>query len=173
MLFLVLGKGKTGSLVAEVARERGHSVRALDITENESASALTAPISPVSMSSSTSLLPKPPLKTCAPCSLSEAASLSAPPAGMRNVDEMRALAIRRQAGAALWNQLLHRRAKTLSPHRRTGKARGLQILHRRNAPHIQARRPFRHRHHAAGDHSGGAARRRGSRHVASRRRRQR
>ncbi len=43
MLILVLGKGKTGSLVAEVARERGHSVRALDILENEHAAALTAP----------------------------------------------------------------------------------------------------------------------------------
>jgi 4-hydroxy-tetrahydrodipicolinate reductase len=43
MLFLVLGKGKTGSLVAQVARERGHSVRALDITENEGATALTGP----------------------------------------------------------------------------------------------------------------------------------
>jgi len=43
MLFLVLGKGKTGSLVAEVARERGHGVRALDINENQQASALTAP----------------------------------------------------------------------------------------------------------------------------------
>jgi 4-hydroxy-tetrahydrodipicolinate reductase len=43
MLLLVLGKGKTGSLVAEVARERGHGVRALDIYENEHASALTAP----------------------------------------------------------------------------------------------------------------------------------
>jgi 4-hydroxy-tetrahydrodipicolinate reductase len=43
MLFLVLGKGRTGSLVAEVARERGHSVRALDIAENSHASALTAP----------------------------------------------------------------------------------------------------------------------------------
>jgi len=43
MLILVLGKGKTGSLVAEVARERGHSVRALDINENQHASALTAP----------------------------------------------------------------------------------------------------------------------------------
>jgi 4-hydroxy-tetrahydrodipicolinate reductase len=42
MQFLVLGKGKTGSLVADVARERGHSVHALDITENEHASALTA-----------------------------------------------------------------------------------------------------------------------------------
>jgi 4-hydroxy-tetrahydrodipicolinate reductase len=43
MLILVLGKGKTGSLVAEVARERGHGVRALDIDENPHASALTAP----------------------------------------------------------------------------------------------------------------------------------
>jgi 4-hydroxy-tetrahydrodipicolinate reductase len=43
MLFLVLGKGKTGSLVAHVARERGHGVRVLDFTENHHASALTAP----------------------------------------------------------------------------------------------------------------------------------
>lgn len=43
MLFLVLGKGKTGSLVAEVARERGHGVRAFDIYENQHAAALTAP----------------------------------------------------------------------------------------------------------------------------------
>ena len=43
MLILVLGKGKTGSLVAQVARERGHGVRALDILENQGASALTAP----------------------------------------------------------------------------------------------------------------------------------
>ena len=44
MLILVLGKGKTGTLVAEVARERGHSVRAFDIAENRNASALTAPL---------------------------------------------------------------------------------------------------------------------------------
>src|SRR5882762_9320960 len=43
MLLLVLGKGKTGSLVAQVARERGHSVRVLDFRENTGASALTAP----------------------------------------------------------------------------------------------------------------------------------
>ncbi len=43
MLILVLGKGKTGSLAAEVARERGHSVRALDIDENEHAAALNGP----------------------------------------------------------------------------------------------------------------------------------
>jgi len=43
MLLLVLGKGKTGSQVAQVARERGHSVRVLDWRENAGASALTAP----------------------------------------------------------------------------------------------------------------------------------
>lgn len=43
MLFLVLGKGKTGSLVAQVARERGHGVRVLDFAENHHASAITAP----------------------------------------------------------------------------------------------------------------------------------
>ena len=42
MQFLILGKGKTGSLVAEIARERGHAVTALDIDENREASALTA-----------------------------------------------------------------------------------------------------------------------------------
>jgi 4-hydroxy-tetrahydrodipicolinate reductase len=41
MQFLVLGKGKTGSLVAEIALERGHFVRALDVTENQHAAALT------------------------------------------------------------------------------------------------------------------------------------
>ncbi len=43
MLFLVLGKGKTGSLVAAVARERGHGVRVMDVAENHGATALTAP----------------------------------------------------------------------------------------------------------------------------------
>jgi 4-hydroxy-tetrahydrodipicolinate reductase len=42
MQFLILGKGKTGSLVADVARERGHAASALDIDENQKASALTA-----------------------------------------------------------------------------------------------------------------------------------
>jgi 4-hydroxy-tetrahydrodipicolinate reductase len=43
MLFLVLGKGKTGSLVAEVARERGHGVRVLDLRENRGAASITGP----------------------------------------------------------------------------------------------------------------------------------
>jgi len=43
MRILVLGAGKTGILVAEVAAERGHSVNVLDATENKNAAALTAP----------------------------------------------------------------------------------------------------------------------------------
>jgi 4-hydroxy-tetrahydrodipicolinate reductase len=43
MLILVLGRGRTGSLVTQVARERGHSVRVLGEEENHHAMALTGP----------------------------------------------------------------------------------------------------------------------------------
>lgn len=42
MNLLILGRGKTGALVAEVARERGHSVTILCSVDNPNASALTA-----------------------------------------------------------------------------------------------------------------------------------
>jgi len=42
MKIVVLGLGKTGSLVAEVARQRGHDVEGLDIVDNPNGSALTA-----------------------------------------------------------------------------------------------------------------------------------
>lgn len=41
MRILVLGRGKTGKLVAEVARERGHSVHVLDANENRNGGSLT------------------------------------------------------------------------------------------------------------------------------------
>ena len=41
MKFLVLGKGKTGALVAEIARERGHDVRAIGSAENADGAALS------------------------------------------------------------------------------------------------------------------------------------
>jgi 4-hydroxy-tetrahydrodipicolinate reductase len=40
MNLLVLGKGKTGSLVGEIARERGHSVRSVSSAEHEGGAAL-------------------------------------------------------------------------------------------------------------------------------------
>src|SRR5215813_5792963 len=42
MKLLVLGRGKTGALVAEVARERGHEVRSLGSKENPDGQGLTA-----------------------------------------------------------------------------------------------------------------------------------
>lgn len=42
MKLLVLGRGKTGSLVAEVARQRGHKVEVLCAADNPNGSALTA-----------------------------------------------------------------------------------------------------------------------------------
>jgi 4-hydroxy-tetrahydrodipicolinate reductase len=41
MKLLLLGRGKTGSLVAEVARERGHGIEVLGAAENANAAALT------------------------------------------------------------------------------------------------------------------------------------
>src|ERR1700735_1909965 len=43
MRVLVLGHGKTGKLVAEIAAEHGHSVHVLDAKENQNAAALTPP----------------------------------------------------------------------------------------------------------------------------------
>lgn len=42
MQLLILGRGKTGSLIAAIAKERGHSVRVLGSEENSEAKALTA-----------------------------------------------------------------------------------------------------------------------------------
>lgn len=43
MLFLVLGRGKTGSVIADVAHEHGHGVRVVGEEENRNAMALTGP----------------------------------------------------------------------------------------------------------------------------------
>jgi 4-hydroxy-tetrahydrodipicolinate reductase len=43
MRILILGHGKTGKLVADVAHERGHGVHVLDAKENPNAAALTPP----------------------------------------------------------------------------------------------------------------------------------
>jgi 4-hydroxy-tetrahydrodipicolinate reductase len=42
MNILLLGRGKTGSLVAEIARRRGHDVRAVGAAENDACAALAA-----------------------------------------------------------------------------------------------------------------------------------
>ena len=44
MNLLILGKGKTGSLVAEVGRERGHNVRVLDSKDNPEGGGITSEV---------------------------------------------------------------------------------------------------------------------------------
>lgn len=43
MRMLIIGQGKTGSVVTEIARERSHSVQTLEQRENQDAGSLTAP----------------------------------------------------------------------------------------------------------------------------------
>src|ERR1035438_6013835 len=102
MLFLVLGKGKTGSLVAEVARERGHGVRALDITENEHASAITAP-------------------TLA--GVDVVIDFTAPEAAVENIRAVLALGGRIVVGTTGWYKQLPELKALRSEERRAGKAR--------------------------------------------------
>ena len=134
MLILVLGKGKTGALVAEVARERGHGVRALDIDENEHASALTAPNL---------------------AGVDVVVDFTAPEAAVENMRAVLALGgrivvgttgwyaqARRDEGArrttrrraALRDEFFHRRAEALPADGGAGEARRLQVLDRRDAP---------------------------------------
>src|SRR4051794_17589970 len=42
MLFVILGQGKTGKLVSDLALERGHTVRIVEEKDNENGAALTA-----------------------------------------------------------------------------------------------------------------------------------
>ena len=57
MIFLVLGRGKTGQVVADVASQRGHSVRVIGEEENANASALTAPMLASSLPVASTMVP--------------------------------------------------------------------------------------------------------------------
>ncbi len=98
MLFLVLGKGKTGSLVAEVAHERGHGVRVFGEEENTNASALTAPSLAgvdvvIDFTTPAAVIPN--LKAC----LANGARVVVGTTGWYQcLDEMKALCSRRGAG---------------------------------------------------------------------------
>jgi 4-hydroxy-tetrahydrodipicolinate reductase len=97
MLFLVLGRGKTGSLVAEVANQRGHGVRVLGEEANSNASALTAPFlagfdAVIDFTTPEAVVPN--LKAC----LANGARVVVGTTGWyQHLGEMRAIAERRQA----------------------------------------------------------------------------
>jgi 4-hydroxy-tetrahydrodipicolinate reductase len=98
MLLLVLGRGRTGSLVAEMAREHGHSVRVIGEEENKDASALTAPMlnqfdAVIDFTTPEAVVPN--LRAC----LSNGARVVVGTTGWyEKLDEMRAICLRRNAG---------------------------------------------------------------------------
>jgi 4-hydroxy-tetrahydrodipicolinate reductase len=98
MLFLVLGRGKTGSLVADVAHQHGHSVRVLREEENRNASALTAPFlagfdAVIDFTTPEAVVPN--LRAC----LANGARVVVGTTGWyQHLDDMRALAQRKDAG---------------------------------------------------------------------------
>jgi len=98
MLFLVLGRGKTGSLVAKVAHERGHGVRVVGEEENRNATALTAPFlagfdAVIDFTTPEAVIPN--MRAC----LANGAHMVVGTTGWyASLDDMRQLAARRGAG---------------------------------------------------------------------------
>lgn len=119
MRILILGRGKTGRVVAEVARERGHSIQVLDQKENQDAGSLTPPslaVFEVVIDFTTPEAVVPNLRAC----LATGAKVVVGTTGWySHLEEMRELAVRKGAGllyAANFSfgvQLLFQMAKLL------------------------------------------------------------
>jgi 4-hydroxy-tetrahydrodipicolinate reductase len=98
MLFLVLGRGKTGSLVADVAHERGHGVRVVGEEENRNAAALTAPFLAGFDAIIDFTTPEAVISNMRACLANGAHMVVGTTGWYQNLEDMRALAARRGAG---------------------------------------------------------------------------
>lgn len=119
MRILVLGRGKTGRVVAEIARERGHSVQVLDEKENRNAASLTPP----SLASFDAVIdfttPQAVVPNLRACLATGAKVVVGTTGWYEHLDDMRALAARKNA-ALLYSanfsfgvQLLYKLARLL------------------------------------------------------------
>jgi len=97
MLFLVLGRGKTGSLVAEVAHEHGHGVRVVGEEENRNATALTAPFLAGFDAVIDFTTPEAAVSNLRACLANGARVVVGTTGWYQHLDDMRALAARKQA----------------------------------------------------------------------------
>ncbi len=101
MRLLILGRGKTGRLVAEIARERGHSLHVLGHEENQDAAWLTPP----SLASFDAIIdfttPEAAVKNVRAALLASAKIVVGTTGWYDKLDDMRALAERR-GGALLY-----------------------------------------------------------------------
>lgn len=119
MRMLILGRGKTGRVVAEVARERGHSVQVLDARENQDAGSLTPP----SLASFEVIVdfttPEAVVHNLRACLATGAKVVVGTTGWYAHLEEMRALALRKNAGLlysanfSFGVQMLYRLARML------------------------------------------------------------
>lgn len=120
MLFLVLGRGKTGSLVAQVAHEHGHGVRVVGEEENRNAMALTAPFLAGFDAVIDFTTPEAAVRNMRACLANGAHMLVGTTGWYAHLEDMRALCQRRNAGLlygtnfSVGVQALYRVARTLA-----------------------------------------------------------
>ena len=98
MRMLVLGHGKTGKLVAEVATQRGHSVHVLDAKENPNAQALTHPFVAGFDTVIDFTTPEAAVQNMRACLATGARMVIGTTGWYAKLPDMRALAERKQAG---------------------------------------------------------------------------
>jgi 4-hydroxy-tetrahydrodipicolinate reductase len=127
MLFLVLGRGKTGRVIAEVASEHGHGVRVVGEEENRNAMALTAPFLAGFDAVIDFTTPEAAVTNMRACLANGARMVVGTTGWYDHLDDMRALAARRNAGFlyganfSIGVQTLYRLARELAvavPHYR-------------------------------------------------------
>jgi 4-hydroxy-tetrahydrodipicolinate reductase len=119
MRMLILGQGKTGRVVTEIARERCHSVQTLEERENKEAGSLTAP----NLASFDVIIdfttPEAAVKNLRACLANGAKVVVGTTGWYQHLDDMRALAVRKNAGLlystnfSFGVQLLYQMAKQL------------------------------------------------------------
>src|ERR1700760_981439 len=98
MLFLVLGRGKTGRVIAEVAHEHGHGVRVVGEEENRNAMALTAPVLASFDAVIDFTTPEAAVSNMRACLANGARMVVGTTGWYDNLDDMRSLAARKGAG---------------------------------------------------------------------------
>ncbi len=98
MLFLVLGRGKTGRVVADVAAEHGHSVRVVGEEENRNAMALTAPFLAGFDAVIDFTTPEAAVSNMRACLANGARMVVGTTGWYQHLEDMRLLAARRNAG---------------------------------------------------------------------------
>ena len=98
MLFLVLGRGKTGRVIADVASEHGHGVRVVGEEENRNAMALTAPFLASFDAVIDFTTPQAAVANMRACLANGASMVVGTTGWYDHLDDMRSLAARKGAG---------------------------------------------------------------------------